>query len=157
MQLIGVGTREGPDAEKIAAELGLTGYLPSGALAEACDGALALIVCCVLNDRTRGLVGRDTLDALGRRGPAYVVNVARGPVLDRDALSEALHDGRISGAGLDVYWDEPVDPTDPILAHNVVATPHIGGVTVDAYRAIGDAVVANIERLRRGEPVVAAA
>lgn len=157
VQLIGVGTRDRGDADAIAGELGLAGYLPSDALAEACDGALALIACCVLNDATRGVVGREVLDALGRRSPGYVVNVARGPVLDREALRDALGDGRIAGAGLDVYWDEPVDPSDPILAHNVVATPHIGGVTSEAYRAMGEVVVANIERLRRGEAVVTAA
>ena len=96
------------------------------------------------------------LDALGEGGPGYVVNVARGPVLDYDALQAALREDRIAGAGLDVYWDEPVDPDDPIFAYNVVATPHIGGVTTLAYQAMGDAVVANIERLRRGEPVLTA-
>jgi phosphoglycerate dehydrogenase-like enzyme len=110
----------------------------------------------VLNEETRGLVGREVLDALGQGGPGYVVNVARGPVLDYDALHVALREGRLAGAGMDVYWDEPVDPDDPILALNVVATPHIGGVTTLAYRAMGDAVVANIERLRRGDPVVTA-
>ena len=110
----------------------------------------------MLNDETRGIVGREVLDALGTGGPGYVVNVARGPVLDYDALNEALSTGRIAGAGLDVYWDEPVDPDDPILAHNVVATPHIGGVTTRAYQAMGDAVAANVERLRRGDPVVTA-
>jgi phosphoglycerate dehydrogenase-like enzyme len=159
-ELIGVGTRAGDQARDTSEQLGLTAYVPVSQLTQACQGALALIVCCVLNDQTRGLVGREVLDALGAGGvdgPSYVVNVARGPVLDYDALHEALRERRIAGAGLDVYWDEPVDPGDPILAYNVVATPHIGGVTTSAYRAMGDLVVANIERLRRGEPVVTAA
>ncbi len=151
-ELIGVGTRAGDEARDVSQQLGLTAYLPVSQLTQACSGALALIVCCVLKDTTRGIVGREVLDALGRNG--YVVNVARGPVVDYDALREALSTGRIAGAGLDVYWDEPVDPDDPILAHNVVATPHIGGVTTLAYEAMGDAVAANVERLRRGEPVV---
>jgi phosphoglycerate dehydrogenase-like enzyme len=155
-ELIGVGTRAGDQARDTARQLGLTAYLPVSDLTQACDGALALIVCCVLNDETRGIVGREALDALGTGGPGYIVNVARGPVLDYDALNEALRTNRIAGAGLDVYWDEPVDPDDPILAHNVVATPHIGGVTTRAYQAMGDAVVANVERLRRGDPVVTA-
>ena len=153
-ELIGVGTRGGDDARQATGRLRLAAYEPVSRLTQACEGALALIVCCVLNDETRGLVGREVLDALGPDG--YVVNVARGPVIDYDALHEALVTGRIAGAGLDVYWDEPVDPDDPILAHNVVATPHIGGVTTDAYQAMGDAVAANIERLRRGDPVVTA-
>jgi phosphoglycerate dehydrogenase-like enzyme len=155
-ELIGVGTRAGDDARDTSEQLGLAAYAPVSQLTQACEGALALIVCCVLNDETRGLVEREVLDALGADGPGYVVNVARGPVLDYDALHEALRERRIAGAGLDVYWDEPVDPSDPILAYNVVATPHIGGVTTSAYDAMGDEVVANIERLRRGDPVVTA-
>jgi phosphoglycerate dehydrogenase-like enzyme len=153
-ELIGVGTRAGEQARDTARQLGLAAYVPVSALTQACEDALALIACCVLNDATRGIVGREVLDALGPHG--YVVNVARGPVLDYDALHAALREGRIAGAGLDVYWDEPIDPDDPILAHNVVATPHIGGVTTRAYEAMGDAVAANVERLRRGDPVVTA-
>jgi phosphoglycerate dehydrogenase-like enzyme len=155
-ELIGVGTRDGEHARRVTEELELAEYVPVSGLTQACEGALALIVCCVLNDATRGIVGREVLDALGSDGPGYVVNVARGPVLDYDALHKALREHRIAGAGLDVYWDEPVDPDDPILALNVVATPHIGGVTTSAYQAMGDAVAANVERLRRGEPVVTA-
>jgi phosphoglycerate dehydrogenase-like enzyme len=153
-ELVGVGTRGGEDARHATERLGLAAYVPVSQLTQACEGALALIVCCVLNDETRGLVGREVVDALGPDG--YMVNVARGPVVDYDALLEALRTGRLAGAGLDVYWDEPVDPDDPILVHNVVATPHIGGVTTRAYQAMGDAVAANIERLRRGDPVVTA-
>ena len=155
-ELVGVGTRAGDAARDTARELGLAEYLPVSQLTQACQGALALIVCSVLHDDTRGIVGREVLRALGEDGPGYVVNVARGPVVDYEALHMALRDGRIAGAGLDVYWDEPVDPGDPIFAYNVVATPHVGGVTTSAYQAMGDAVAANIERLRRGDPVVTA-
>jgi phosphoglycerate dehydrogenase-like enzyme len=153
-EVIGVGTRGGDHAQETARQLGLAAYRPVSELTQTCEGALALVACCVLNDDTRGIVGRQVLDALGPHG--YVVNVARGPVFDYAALHAALGERRIAGAGLDVYWDEPVDPDDPILAHNVVATPHIGGVTTGAYQAMGDAVAANIERLRRGDPVVTA-
>jgi phosphoglycerate dehydrogenase-like enzyme len=153
-ELIGVGTRGGQHARNASQQLGLASYVPVSQLTQACQGAVALIVCCVLNDETRGLVEHQVLDALGPDG--YVVNVARGPVVDYEALRAALGAGRIAGAGLDVYWDEPVDPDDPILAHNVVATPHIGGVTTRANQAMGDAIAANVERLRRGDPVVTA-
>jgi phosphoglycerate dehydrogenase-like enzyme len=156
VEVIGAGTREGAEADEVRDRLGLADYVGVDALAAACDGALALVACCVLNDATRGIVGAEVLAALGRGGPGYVVNVARGPVLDYAALHRALSDEVIAGAGLDVYWDEPVDPADPILGHNVVATPHIGGVTTEAYRAMGAVVVANIERLRREAPVVTA-
>ncbi len=77
-ELIGVGTRDGGEARDLAEQLGLASYVPVSQLTQACQGALALIVCCVLNDTTRGIVGREVLDALGPDG--YVVNVARGPV-----------------------------------------------------------------------------
>ncbi len=150
-RLIGVGTRTGEAADAVASELRLEAYLPVGRLREAVCGARALVVCCVLNDATRGLVGRDVLESLARG--AYLVNVARGPVVDYDALLAALRSGQLAGAGLDVFWQEPIDPADPLLAENVTVTPHVGGVTDRAYRLMADRVVANVERLRRGESV----
>jgi phosphoglycerate dehydrogenase-like enzyme len=81
------------------------------------------------------------------------VNVGRGPVVDHDALVAALRSGRLEGAGLDVFWHEPIDPADPVLAENVTATPHVGGVTTHAYRATALRFAVNVERLRRGEPL----
>jgi phosphoglycerate dehydrogenase-like enzyme len=81
------------------------------------------------------------------------VNVARGGLVNYSAALEALSSGRLRGAGLDVYWQEPISPDDPILAlPNVIATAHVAGVTDRSYAGITDAVIANIERLRRGEP-----
>lgn len=82
-----------------------------------------------------------------------MVNVGRGPVVDHDALVAALSSGLLAGAGLDVFWQEPVDPADPVLAESVTATPHVGGVTTQAYRATAQRFAANVERLRRGEPL----
>jgi phosphoglycerate dehydrogenase-like enzyme len=155
-RLVGVGTREGDAGHARAAELGLAAYLPVARLPEALRGAHALIVCCVLNDATRGLVGREAMDALGEGEPGYLINVARGPIVDYDALLAALRSGVIAGAGLEVFWDEPVDPADPLLAQNVTLTPHTGGSTSHANRRIAEEAVANIERLRRGEPVLEA-
>ena len=152
-RLIGVGTRTGDEADAVASELGLAAYLPVDRLLSAVEGAHALVVCCVLDESTRGLVDSRVLGALGAGRPGYLVNVARGPVVDYDALLAALRCGQLGGAGLDVFWSEPVDPADPLLAENVTVTPHIGGVTDRAYRLIADRVVANIERLRRGESV----
>jgi phosphoglycerate dehydrogenase-like enzyme len=155
-RLVGVGTREGDAAQARAAELGLAAYLPLARLPEALRGAHALIVCCVLNDATRSLVGREVMDALGEGEPGYLINVARGPIVDYEALLAALRDGTLAGAGLEVFWGEPVDPADPLLAQNVTLTPHTGGSTSHANRRIIEEAVANIERLRRGEPVLEA-
>lgn len=146
VRLIGVGSRDRSELSGEAAALPLDAYLPTSSLIQALTDADALIVCCTLNEQTRGLVGGAELSAM-RRG-AYVVNVARGPVIDYAALLGALRSEQIGGAGLDVYWDEPVDPEDPLLAENVSVTPHIGGVTTVSYRRIAERAVAGIERHR---------
>lgn len=108
--------------------------------------AAALIVCCSLTPASRGLVGAEVLAALPR--DAYLVNVARGPIVDYGALLAALRGGEIAGAGLDVFWEEPIDPADPLLAENVSVTPHIGGVSHDSYRRIATLFAAKVEALR---------
>ena len=77
---------------------------------------------------------------------AFVINLARGGLVDRDALEQALATGRIAGAGLDVFWEEPPDPNDPIFNYNVLATPHVGGSTDVSLQGIVKAVAENIRR-----------
>ena len=80
-------------------------------------------VCCLLNDETRRLVGARQI-ALMKPG-AYLINVARGPIVDEKALYEALAARRIAGAGLDVFEEEPTPPENPILKlDNVIVSPH---------------------------------
>jgi len=111
------------------------------------------VLCVRLSNETRGLVDANVLATL--REGACLVNPARGALLDYDALYSALSTGRLRGAGLDVYWNEPIACDDALLAlPNVIATPHVAGVTEESYREIADAVAANIERIRRGESVL---
>jgi phosphoglycerate dehydrogenase-like enzyme len=93
-----------------------------------------------LSSRTRGIVGTDELRAM--RPTAYLVNTSRGPLVDEDALLAALREGRIAGAGLDVYDEEPLPPDHPLRwAPRTLLTPHIGYVTDGGYRLFyGDAV-----------------
>jgi phosphoglycerate dehydrogenase-like enzyme len=80
-------------------------------------------VCCVLTEKTRHLIGAKELALM--RPEAYLINVARGPIVDEPALIEALKSRRIAGAALDVFEQEPVDPANPLLAmDNVIVTPH---------------------------------
>lgn len=102
-----------------------------------------------------GLVGRELFARM--KPSAYIVNIARGPVIDYDALLEALREGRIAGAGLDVYWTEPFPPDDPLFQYNVITTPHIGGGTDLSLRGIATAFARQVDRLRNGEPLVACA
>jgi len=101
-----------------------------------------------LNDETRGLMGQAEFACM--KPEAFVINVARGPVLDYAALLAALREGRIAGAGLDVFWSEPFDPNDEIFQYNVLATPHIGGATDVSLQGIAKRVAENVDRLRRG-------
>jgi D-3-phosphoglycerate dehydrogenase len=92
-----------------------------------------------LTDETRGLIDARRLALM--KPAAFLINAGRGALVDREALVAALATRRNAGAGLDVYWEEPTDPADPLLAmDNVVATPHVGGVTVEALGRIADRV-----------------
>jgi phosphoglycerate dehydrogenase-like enzyme len=93
---------------------------------------------------TRGLI--DTSRLARMKPTACLLNLGRGELVDRQALVDALAAGRIAGAGLDVYWEEPPDPADPLLSmDNVVATPHLGGLTAEAMSSVADRVAALLE------------
>ena len=101
---------------------------------------------------TLGIINTTTLGQMKKS--AFLINVGRGPVIDHDALVSALANGTIAGAGLDVFWDEPTDPDDPLFHYNVVATPHTAGVTDLSYNSIARGLAANVNRLRAGEPPI---
>jgi phosphoglycerate dehydrogenase-like enzyme len=112
-----------------------------------------LILCSRMTPETRGMIDAAALH--GMPEGSYLINAARGGLVNYDALSSALRSGHLAGAGLDVYWEEPISPDDPLLAlPNVIATPHIAGVTDSSYEEIAAVVANNIDRLRRGlEPL----
>ncbi len=119
------------------------------ALAEASD---VLVVLTPGGEGTEHLVDAKVLDALGPEG--YLVNVARGSVVDEDALVAALEEGRIAGAGLDVFADEPHVPAALLEREDVVLLPHVGSATVQTREAMARLVLDNIEAfLERGELV----
>ncbi|HEX4328636.1 MAG TPA: NAD(P)-dependent oxidoreductase, partial [Burkholderiales bacterium] len=86
-----------------------------------------LVITCALTPQTRGMVTAQVLEALGSEG--FLVNVARGAIVDEPALIAALQDKRIAGAGLDVFADEPHVPPALLQLDNVVLAPHIGTST----------------------------
>jgi len=105
-----------------------------------------------LSDRTRGLVGPAELDQLGPTG--LLVNTSRAPIVDQDALLSALHDGRLGGAALDVYDQEPLPGAHPILrAPRTTLTPHLGYVTRQTYDLFFSDVVEDIVAFREGSPI----
>ncbi|HEV8614701.1 MAG TPA: D-2-hydroxyacid dehydrogenase family protein [Methylomirabilota bacterium] len=103
-----------------------------------------------LSDKTRGVVGARQLEAM--KPTAYLVNTARGPLVDEAALARVLRERRIAGAGLDVFDEEPLPKGHPFLGlDNLVMTPHTGYVTREAYRAFFAGVVDNVDAYLRGE------
>jgi phosphoglycerate dehydrogenase-like enzyme len=104
-----------------------------------------VILCLPMTPESRNLIDRDAFSCM-KKG-AFLINLSRGGIVDRDALEDALASGNIAGAGLDVFWEEPPDPNDPIFNYNVFATPHIGGSTDVSMKGIVKAVAENIRRL----------
>jgi phosphoglycerate dehydrogenase-like enzyme len=104
----------------------------------------------VLSQRSRGLVSRDDLARM--KPSAYLVNTSRGPIVDEQALLEALQQKRIAGAGVDVFSVEPLPLDHPFRKlDNMVITPHLGYVSVDALRAHYGQMVDTIDAWFKGE------
>ncbi len=134
--------------EQRAAEIGATRVDKATLFAEADVVTLHLI----LSDRSRGIVGAEDLARMKRT--AYIVNTSRGPLIDQDALIAALREGRIAGAGIDVFDTEPLPAGHPLLAApNTMLTPHLGYVTQQNYRAYYEGCVEAIEAFNAGAPV----
>ena len=103
-----------------------------------------------LDERTRGMIGRRELSLM--KESAYLINTARGAVIDQSVLTEFLKENRIAGAGLDVFEEEPIPSDDPLLKlSNVVLTPHVGASTRETKDAMALSAIRNISVALRGE------
>ena len=128
------GYRYFPSAEALAAEVDfLVVITPGGA-------------------GTKKLIDAKVLQALGKDG--YLINVARGSVVDEAALIEALQHGTIAGAGLDVFENEPNVPAALIALDNVVLTPHVGSATWQTRQAMADLAFGNLQAHFAGRPLL---
>jgi phosphoglycerate dehydrogenase-like enzyme len=111
-----------------------------------------LSIHLILSERSRGLVGAAELAAM--KPTAFLVNTSRGPIVDQAALIAALEEGRLAGAGIDVYDTEPLPPGHPLLAApRTLLTPHLGYVTEENYRAYFAGAVEAIEAYEAGAPI----
>jgi hydroxypyruvate reductase len=117
-------------------------------LARASD---VLVICVTGGSATHNLIGREVFDALGPSG--FLVNVSRGSIVDETELVAALQEGRLGGAGLDVYADEPRVPPALTILRNVTLTPHIGSATVSTREAMARLVLANLHAFYAGQPL----
>jgi phosphoglycerate dehydrogenase-like enzyme len=124
----------------------------AGSKAELLETADVLTIHLVLSDRTRGLVG--AADLARMRPTSYLVNTSRAPIVDQDALVEALREGRIAGAALDVYDVEPLPADHPFRSlPTVLATPHLGYVTRRGYEVFFREIVEDISAYLAGAPI----
>ncbi|XP_074279584.1 uncharacterized protein LOC141604919 [Silene latifolia] len=116
-------------------------------------GMADIVVCCLnMNRQTAGVI--DHLFVLSMKKGAYLVNIARGGLLDYDAIVQGLESGHLGGLGIDVAWTEPFDPTDRVLQFpNVIITPHVAGVTEHSYRAMAKVVGDVALQLHEGKPM----
>lgn len=103
-----------------------------------------------LNNETENMITKKELDLMKKS--AYLVNVARAPVVNHDDLLHSLREKNIAGAAFDVFWHEPADQSDGLLQlDNFLLTPHVAGWTYEAIDSISDIIRINIERMIRGQ------
>ena len=149
VRLMGIKRHRPQDARK---ELGLDWAGGPGDLDALLSRSDFVVLCLPVTEESRHIIDRHAFSIMRR--DAYLVNLSRGGLVDRDALQEALASGSIAGAGLDVFWEEPPDPQDPIFRYNVMATPHIAGSTDVSMDGIVKVVAENIRRVgQRIEPL----
>lgn len=102
-----------------------------------------LVVACPLTEETYHIINREVIEALGPKG--VLVNIGRGPLVDEPELVSALLEGRLGGAGLDVFEHEPEPPEQLFGLENVVLLPHVGSSTWETSKAMADLVIGNLE------------
>jgi glycerate dehydrogenase len=127
------------------------GYEPFAwaTLAQACAAADVLSLNCALTAENRGLVNAPLLAAM--KPTAFLINAARGPLVDEAALAAALNAGALAGAALDVVAEEPIRADNPLLeARNCLLTPHIAWATIEARRRLMHEAAENLRAFRAG-------
>ena len=132
-----------------ADQIRAAGCVPVQDLHEVLPEVHFVTVHCPLNDETRGLIGRTELDRM--HAESFVINCARGGIVDEEALCGALAEGRIAGAGIDVYVHEPPAEDNPLLSSDrVYLSPHSAGVSVEAARRMSFETADNLVNALKG-------
>lgn len=127
--------------------------LPPERVGDLCAAGDYLVICAPLTRATRGAIGRAEFARM--KSSAYLINVARGPLVDEAALLDALREGRIAGAGLDVFDTEPLPPEHPLWdLPNVLITPHVAPASPLLMERGARLFADNLRRFVAGEPLV---
>jgi D-2-hydroxyacid dehydrogenase (NADP+) len=136
-----------------AEKLGLVSLEDPSKLNSLLPEADFVISTVTLTPDTRGMLNHTVFERM--KTNAYVINISRGPIVNEEDLLMALNEGRIAGAGLDVLNQEPPGLDHPLVSHeNVIVTPHTAGITRQSFDALGQAVADNVERLKKGRPLM---
>lgn len=144
------GVRRRPDAPPPE---GVRAVYSPEQLAEVLPDFDVVVIAAPQTRWTRGLFGARELDRM--KADAVLVNVARGGLVDEQALAAALHAGRLAGAALDVFRGEPLGPDSPLwTVPNLLITPHTSGLRMDHWQAATSLFADNVRRFDRGEPLL---
>lgn len=111
-----------------------------------------LFVACALTEETRYIINREVLNALGREG--ILINIGRGLHVEESELVSALLEGRLGGAGIDVFENEPDVPDQLFGLDNVVLLPHVGTSTMETCTEMANLVIKNLEAHFKNEPLL---
>jgi glyoxylate/hydroxypyruvate reductase len=131
---------------------GVSRVITRAGLDEALPGTDVLVLACPLTEQTRGLIGARQIGLLPR--DAVLVNIARGAVVDQEALTDALREGRLGGACLDVFAQEPPPDGDPLWGlDNVIVSPHSASTVATENATLTDLFLDNLGRFAAGEPL----
>ena len=123
-----------------------TGHIPVTDIAAALPEVDVLTLHCPLSDTTHHLINRELLDLM--KPTAWLINAARGPLVDEAALVAALRSGKLEAAGLDVQMREPPDPANPLLQlKNVVLSPHNAAAPIECYEKMSVRAAKNMLEL----------
>jgi phosphoglycerate dehydrogenase-like enzyme len=130
--------------------MGVKEFFPLNRLREAVAGCRFVVAALAHDTETHEIFDEAIFSAMDEG--TFFINVARGGLVQEDSLIAALNEGRLGGAGLDVFASEPPHPDNPLLTHpNVTLTPHIGGNTDESAKGILEFIKNNADRLSRGE------
>ena len=146
MRIMGIKQNNSEQAKK---ELGLEWVGTPDDINELLKQSDYVILSLPLTAQSRDIIDQDTISYM--KPGAFIINLSRGGVINKGALENALAAGKIAGAGLDVFWEEPPDPGDSLFRYNVMTTPHIAGSTDVSMKGIVKVVSENIRRLERGQ------